>query len=119
MANEQNLKPLNERTKKEQREIAKKGGIASGESRRQRKTLKEELEILLEQNKTQEKMAVALVKRAMKHGEKTANAGNKAFEIIRDTIGEKPKEQIEHSGDIGNPFKGLTTEELRQLIKDD
>ena len=29
MANEQNLKPLNKRTKSEQREIAKKGGKAS------------------------------------------------------------------------------------------
>ena len=28
--NEQNLKPLNKRTKTEQREIAKKGGKASG-----------------------------------------------------------------------------------------
>lgn len=39
MANEQNLIPQNQRTKSEQREIARKGGIASGEARRQRKTL--------------------------------------------------------------------------------
>ena len=35
MANEKNLKPQNRRTKSEQREIAKKGGKASGEKRRQ------------------------------------------------------------------------------------
>lgn len=29
------------------------------------------------------------------------------------------KQQIEHSGNINNPFSGLSTEELRQLIKDD
>ena len=34
-----NLIPMNERTKDEQREIARKGGIASGESRRRWKTL--------------------------------------------------------------------------------
>lgn len=41
MANEQNLIPLNERTKSEQRIIATQGGIASGIARRQKKTLKE------------------------------------------------------------------------------
>lgn len=41
MANEQNLRPLNTRTKTEQRAIARQGGIASGEARRQKKTLRE------------------------------------------------------------------------------
>ena len=45
--NEQNLKPLNKRTKTEQREIAKKGGKASGKSRRKKKYIKEQLETLL------------------------------------------------------------------------
>lgn len=39
MANEQNLVPQNKRTKTEQRVIARMGGIASGKSRRERKTL--------------------------------------------------------------------------------
>lgn len=39
--NNKNLRPLNKRTKSEQREIQKKGGEASGESRRERKRLKE------------------------------------------------------------------------------
>lgn len=37
MANEQNLIPLNKRTKSEQREYQKKGGQKSGEVRRQKK----------------------------------------------------------------------------------
>lgn len=41
MANEQNLIPLNRRTKSEQREIATQGGVASGVARRQKKTLKQ------------------------------------------------------------------------------
>ena len=36
-----NLRPQNTRTKAEQREIARQGGIASGKARRQRKTLRE------------------------------------------------------------------------------
>lgn len=43
-----NLIPMNERTKDEQREIARKGGIASGESRRRRKTLAQVLRDELE-----------------------------------------------------------------------
>lgn len=39
MANEQNLIPNSQRTPEELREITRKGGIASGKARRQRKTL--------------------------------------------------------------------------------
>lgn len=48
MANERNLKPLNKRTKSEQREIAKKGGKASGKSRKTKKFIRENLESLME-----------------------------------------------------------------------
>ena len=48
MANEENLKPQSERTKSEQREIATKGGIASGKSRRRKKAMKERLQAALE-----------------------------------------------------------------------
>jgi len=41
MANEQNLIPNSQRTPEELREITRKGGIASGVARRQKKTLKQ------------------------------------------------------------------------------
>lgn len=41
MANEKNLIPTSERSKSEARELGKKGGISSGHSRRQKKTMKE------------------------------------------------------------------------------
>ena len=47
MANEQNLIPWNKRTESEQREYAKKGGQKSGEVRRQRKAMREQMELLL------------------------------------------------------------------------
>ena len=37
----ENLIPMNQRTKEQQREIATKGGIASGEARRENKQIKE------------------------------------------------------------------------------
>lgn len=104
MANEQNLKPFNEMTEKEQREIAKKGGIASGKARAERKTLKEELLLLLSQGNTQEKISLSLIAQAME--------GNvKAFETIRDTVGEKPTDKIEADVGITNINVKLDDEE--------
>ena len=45
MAGKDNLKPTNTRTKEEARELGKLGGIKSGEVRKAKKTLKEQLEI--------------------------------------------------------------------------
>ena len=53
-----------------------------------RKTLKEELLLLLSQNNTQEKMSLSLITKAL-------NGDTKAFEIIRDTIGEKPVDKVQ------------------------
>lgn len=92
MANDENLIPLNERTKSEQRAITSAGGKASGAARRRRKTLKEELLALLESEDMQERISVALLTEALE-GNK-AGSVTKAFEVIRDTIGEKPAEKV-------------------------
>lgn len=42
-----------------------------------------------------------------------------AIKDILDRAGYKPKEDIKVSGEVNNPFKDLSTEELRQLIKDE
>ena len=47
MANEENLIPLNKRTKSEAREISKKGGQASGAARRKKKSMKQVANYLL------------------------------------------------------------------------
>ena len=44
MANEENLIPMNERTKDEQRKIARQGGIASGKARKQNADMKKRLQ---------------------------------------------------------------------------
>lgn len=93
MANEQNLKPLNTRTKSEQREIATKGGKASGAKRRKRKEFKEALKIALtvvmENDKTVQDIGIeALLDKFMK-------GDPKVFELVRDTIGEKPTDKQE------------------------
>lgn len=47
VANEQNLIPWNKRTESEQREYAKQGGKKSGEVRRQKKAMKDTMQMLL------------------------------------------------------------------------
>lgn len=47
--NQENLIPMSERTKDEVREIARQGGIASGEARREKATMKRTLEMLLDE----------------------------------------------------------------------
>ena len=94
-----NLTPNSERTPKERREIAKKGGIASGKVRAERKTLSEELKALLSVKnddglKTAQKITLALIEQAV-------NGNVKAFEVIRDTIGEKPKDNLNLSAGDG------------------
>ena len=85
MANEQNLRIP---TSSEAREIGRKGGIKSAEVRAFRKTFREDFIEALSDKKKQMELIDAMLKQAKK--------GNvKAFEVIRDTIGEKPKEEIE------------------------
>ena len=38
---------------------------------------------------------------------------------LKNNFGWTDKQQLEHSGNINNPFEGLSTEELRQLINND
>lgn len=80
----------------QQREISRRAGKISAEKKKQRKTLREELLRLLAEevtSKNGEKMqanvaiSASLVNQAMK-------GNTKAYEIIRDTIGEKPVEKV-------------------------
>ena len=89
MANKENLKPLNTVSKEEAKKIQSKGGKARVQQRREKKTLKEELELLLLSDDRQNRMSLALLERAI-------NGDVKAFEVIRDTIGQKPKDVVEN-----------------------
>ena len=66
MTNEtsKNLIPQSERTKDEQREIARKGGIASGIARREKKTVQKILGDFLDLGITQNRTLEALARKA-------------------------------------------------------
>ena len=133
--NESNLRPFDKMSEREQKEIARKGGTASGRARRENKVMRDTLEMILglslkkgekanvesvqslaelkgKNISVQEAIAIAMAQRAMK-GDVSAVA------FIRDTTGQKPTDKVEMSGEINNPLAGLTTEELRKLIDEE
>ena len=100
MANkEDNLKPFtSEQSREEAVKNGSKGGIASGEARRKKRDLKLAIQALLEADVKDkrtgevmsgaEALAVAQYRKALK-------GDTKAFEVLRDTSGQKPIEKVE------------------------
>ena len=123
MANEQNLKPFtSEQSRDEAKKNGAKGGIASGKARREKKAFKETLETLLSmpmkngdeisvddiQNfaaikgkniSVQEAILIAQVQKAMK-------GDTRAAEYVRDSIGQKPTDNMNMSVNLPVFFEG-------------
>lgn len=93
--NQSNLITQAQRTPEERSKIARMGAIASNEAQRKRKELKETLKAFLEIENNQDNMCLAILKKAM-------DGDTKAFEVIRDTIGEKPIDKSKISFDENN-----------------
>ena len=92
-----NLRPI--RSREEATEKGRAGGKKSG---RLRALLKSFKEIDAETTTTKER-------KAMK--------GNlRAFEVYRDTVGQKHPETLEVREEVKNPYETLTTEQLLKLV---
>ena len=112
MANEKNLVPFtSEQSHEEAVKNGRKGGIASGEAKRKRKTLKEELLLMLEDEEVQKSVAVALIQEAQ-------NGNVKAFGMLRDTIGEAPVEKVQTTQTVVD-LSGFSTDEIKAMLDDD
>jgi len=112
MADNGNLRPF--KNEEEAREAGKKGGKKSGEVRRRKRAMRETLEIILSMalssDEARELTDIEDIKAFAEANGKNitvqdamllkqvqlALAGSpRSFEIVRDTVGEKPKERIE------------------------
>lgn len=113
MPNPENIIIANsERTPKERQEIARKGGIASGAARRQKKTMRELLDIALSEviknpktgeSKTgDEWLAAAMMRRAMK-------GDVYAYRTIAEMRGENAPQKIDITSG-GMPTQPITVE---------
>ena len=99
MANEQNLKPL---STEKAREIGAKGGKASVKARRKKKEFRELFEKMLAEDGgvlngeqvTRKDLITAKAIRLLMAETTDTKDFLRAFEIVRDTIGEKPIEKV-------------------------
>ena len=122
--NEENLIPNSQRTPSELREMATKGGKASGEARRNKKMLRDCIDYLLErEDKTvldnegnpmsgAEQLAYNLFIKALT--EKDTGKAAKAFEVLRDTAGQKPVEKV-----VISEIDTDVIDEIERMVNDD
>lgn len=124
MPNEQNLVPMDQRTKEEARELGREGGRASGIARRRKRSLREAADLYLslpvagrkswnkiaregvdpEDIDNQMAMIIGLTQQAMK-------GDAKAAKVIVDLIGEAPNN--------GNGMPEIEDDEITKAIKED
>ena len=128
LMNEQNLKPI--RTTEEAKQKGSAGGKKSGEVRKQRKAMKEQMELLLslpvksEEHKAfmetigvdienmdnQMMLMVSIFNKAM-------NGDLEAAKFCRDTVGEKPSDKVEQSGEVNSIVTIKTSKEVEEWGK--
>lgn len=120
MAGEENLNPV--KTKEEARARGRAGGIASGKARREKRLMRETLDLLLNMPikdgtfadvesirnfasikgkniSVQDAILIAQIQKAMK-------GDTRAAEYVRDTIGQKPTDSVDMNMNMPVLFEG-------------
>ena len=128
--NDQNLKKYSEYSAKEKEEFHRQGGIASGQSKRRRKTFAETLRAVLaseypveEAKKKLQDMGLDgtwMDQLSQAQVDKASRGDTEAFRAVRDTIGENPKQAVDvglTSGPVsGMDLSQLSDDQLRAMI---
>jgi hypothetical protein len=114
----ENLQPV--RSKEEAREKGRKGGIASGKARKEKKLMKEQIELLLslplksknaknqmkklgiDSDNVDNQMAVIIGV-----WQKAIQGDVKAAEFLRNTLGEAPTEKVELNASVSEKTKEI------------
>ena len=128
--NEQNLKKYSEYTESEKAEFHRQGGIASGQSKRRRKTFAETLRAVLASEYPVEEAKQKLQSMGLDgtwmdqlsqaQVDKASRGDTEAFRAVRDTIGENPRQAVD-VGLTNGPVSGmdltqLSDDQLRAMI---
>lgn len=116
--NNENLIPTSERSESEAREMGRKGGIASGEARRQKRTMREiareVLHTMVKRNDGTEIEKAVLI--ANKMAMDAAQGNTKAAKLLVDWSGEAPTRQ-ELTGEDGAPLIPRSVDEAQKLLE--
>ena len=128
--NDQNLKKYSEYTESEKAEFHRQGGIASGQSKRRRKTFAETLRAVLASEYPVEEAKQKLQSMGLDgtwmdqlsqaQVDKASRGDTEAFRAVRDTIGENPRQAVD-VGLTNGPVSGmdltqLSDDQLRAMI---
>ena len=129
MANEENLVPMTDLTESERREMARKGGIASGIARRekkeQKKTIAQALEMILNAKipdamakKMQAQTGISELDYRKARAYSVSSTGSKkgdanARRVIADYIVEKPADNVNINADENSKFADIL-EQLKE-----
>ena len=116
--NDENLIPLDKRTKSAQREIQSQGGKISAQKRRERKKMKEDLLALLDTKLTNDEGKKVTVQKEICQAwiEQALKGNMMAIKELRDTIGEVVIQKQEVSGNVGVEKVYITKEEKQQVL---
>lgn len=115
MANNENLRPFtSEQSHEEAVENGRKGGIASGEAKRAKKSLREAMQILMDADLTGEDGTTMTGTEAMaaKAFQQALKGDWKAWELVRDTAGQKPIERVVHA-----EVEPSVIEEVEEMVR--
>ena len=111
MTNETNLNPV--RSENEARKRGRAGGIASGKARREKKMMRETLDMLLSMPMKNGKFAdvenirsFAALKGKNISVQEAMKGDTRAAEYVRDTIGQKPTDSVDMNMNVPVMFEG-------------
>lgn len=120
LANDKNLIPMSKRSPNEVREIARKGGIASGVSRRARKSLKQAAKVFFEEN---ENAAMAVVQALYSEAiDGNVKAADKLQDLIGETVQREElalKKKAMQQGNKGQASTDKPTSKLYKILGDE
>lgn len=104
------------KTGKQQVDIARQGGIASGIAKREKRTMREIAEIILSKDvKTSDGVVTGKYAVLAKVIDKALKGDLQAATFIRDTIGEKPTDKQVITGSLGVKKVFVTKEEQAEV----
>lgn len=104
------------KTGKQQVDIARQGGIASGIAKREKRTMREIAEIILSKDvMTSDGVVTGKYAVLAKVIDKALKGDLQAATFIRDTIGEKPTDKQEITGNLGVKKVFVTKEEQAEV----
>ena len=109
------------RAGEQQVEIARQGGVASGIARREKKSLREAMQILMDADLTGKdgKTMTGTEAMAAKAFQAALKGDWKAWELVRDTAGQKPVDKVQMKTDVNIADSAERLSNIFEQIKEE